>query len=409
MEIIKSKRPNTARSRLFRGAAVFLAAALIVQLICMLIMTRDGQMLIYPAAVRLHASKITENNLSVAEFYPMHDEISDAKVIILSVDEYVAGSYTLAESYLGFLRRFVDLDYVVLYDTNTKFRALNDAAIAGDTTALAESLAQMKKSKSISDQMISFVEECSKENAKLLPNNKFSMFGIRKISSIADIASNLTSDLFASPGVFNAEVQTLISERDSAAFCEKFNALAETLSSALGDNFAKYQHYVELIEAGTLAESVAYETLISLVPTEGGAIFAVLPESLCRRESPFLSMVEAYYGKTVVNRTMYYDCETRSGRDTVKRNDLGGAFMFGEDSVYIIPKTKTENFRRRLADICDKDPDDGEIYDLIGDAGASTVFAVSRSGTVTYGSQSNTDTTSDTSDTTAGVSENADT
>lgn len=366
-------------------------------------------MLMYPASLRFHASKITENGLSVAEFYPMHDEISDAKVIILSVDEHVAGSYTLAESYLGFLRRFVDLDYVVLYDTNTKLRLLSEASISGDSTAFAEAIARIRKAKLMSDQMLSLTEECYNQNLKLLPDSKFTMFGVRSITSVSGITADLTSDLFGRPAAFNAEMQKLVSESDSAAFCEKFRSLEAELSSILGDKYTKYLHYVELLETGTLAEVMTYETLISLVPTEGGVIFAVLPEDLCVKDSPFLKMVEEYYGKTVVNRTLYYGCETKADRKVVSRSDGRGAFLFGDDSVYIVPSVKTEKLRRRLSDVCGKIPDDDEIFDLIGDVGVSSVFVVSGFKCVTYGAGENAGTQDTDTQDTIEERENADT
>lgn len=392
------KKKSRVHSKLFFGAAVFLVCALIVQSICLVAATEQGQMMLFPLNMRLNSSKISKSELSVSEFYPIHDEIDSAKLIVLSIDEGVADSYTLAERYLEFLRRFTDLDYVVTYASNSRLTAINEASVSGDGQAFSEAIENCRKYRSFSEEYLSFVSECYDANSKLLPDNKFSLFGIRSIESFADVRSRLTEELLFVPNGFDSELQKLTAEQDSATFCSRFKELSSKLSDVLKDKYETYSHEVELLENGCLAEMSAFEKMESLVPTGEGVIFALLPESICYSGSPFLEAAEQYYGKTVVHRVRYYDCQSKNLRDTTQRNDGFMSFLF--DGIRIVPMSKSSAFRNRLAAICNASSSSAEIDSLIGDVGRSSVFTIGGSSGVSYAWESETADTDTSEDTT---------
>lgn len=373
--------------KLIRGAVLFTAIALLLQCIAVFFMTPTGVAGLFPYILLARSETVNTADASLGEYFPLHKDAEEAGLIVLSVDTNVAASYRLASDYLEFLGKFTDISAVALYTQNMKVSAMSSAAEAGDYEKFSAVCDNERKLGVLPNQLIDLAGKVYTLNSRLSPDKKLKMCGIKGSMSLSDLINSLSADLIMVPGGFSGEHTEVMDARTEAEYAALFEKHGERLRELLGNSYDYHAQRSVFAAAGTLEASTAALNLEKYAPAGEGAVFALMPEYLCKEDSPFLEAAREIYGSVLVTRVFYSDCESFEDGKPVLRDSSGIPKIF--DGIRIAAADRLDGFGKYRA----MTGGDGSIgkddvaREMISAAGKETFFIIGGSEAVDFGAE----------------------
>ena len=293
-----------------KKTALFVIAALLIQLVFVLFLTPQGLSRVYPLAVRIHSEEIELDN-SFVEYYDLRSAFADRDIYVLGVDTSVSGSYTVILDYLRFVKKTFDVDTVMLPISKSTAEAVNKVIVTETPAELDTSIAELVKTGTYTEQFVEFVRNLRLFNNTLTPKRKITVAG-GTIESLTSATVTRMTNTVLSEWTKNspAEIYDIISKSNADDFFDYFNANADIFREFLGENeFGYYKEIDEHRKAGDYSEWRALQRLEGFPESR---IFCVFSNTVV---TPKLDALIEASGRTSCRvQTLYSDSMTLDKR-----------------------------------------------------------------------------------------------
>ena len=115
--------------RTIKGICVFLAAAVLLQGLALLLLTPAGLEKIHPFFVRVHAEKFDPSTNTYAVYYDTRTEIAAADLVVIGMDGAVAESYDILGHFTRFVKQYNNFSAVMMNLTSSQ-RMLSNSLLS---------------------------------------------------------------------------------------------------------------------------------------------------------------------------------------------------------------------------------------------------------------------------------------
>ena len=236
------------------SAALFVAAAILIQAFAFVFLTREGLGAVYTAKVRLDAETV-EPDYMFGEYYDLKEEYEGCDLFFLGADVTVADSYTVILDLLRFANRNFAVRTLGLNVGKSTASHVNDCLATADDAALEEQILILRGAGRFTEEFISFVRSLCIFN-RTMPHGG----GIKVISVVTDTPARTTLDKLRSDviSLWNSAPQAV---RDSLSFnsldlfFEHFYENSDAFREFLGDKeFERFKVVDEHRRAGDYSE-----------------------------------------------------------------------------------------------------------------------------------------------------------
>lgn len=322
-----------------RVSALFIALALVLQLIFVLFLTPQGLSHVYPYVVRVKSEEI-ESDASFAEYYDLRTDFADGELFFLGADMNIAQSYFVVIDYLRFLKKSFDINYLALDVTITYAGYINDYISADDET-LPEAEEKIMRAKKTT-AFYEFLKELRDFNKTLTPQRKLTVLGIDTIDIYEEIIDPFRERVIGSWVNTNTSITSALQTDTPDEFFDHFDANAEAFEEYLGKKeFDRVVRARDLYRTGTYNERKLADK-IKAIP-EGKALCVVSNEHLSAK-SPFFGCLEDER-KAYSIQTKYYNCQKGPREQKITTvSDLELPFS-SEPNVRFVTEEDTAVFR----------------------------------------------------------------
>ena len=373
------KEKNSAH---FRRAAIFIAAAMIVQAIFVVFFTPQGLRTVYPYVLRLKSEEI-EDDSSFAEYYDLRNEFADADAFFLGADLSVADSYKVILDYIRFTKRYFDISVVALRVGEMSAEKINACLNAPDD-ALEAAITDFTTSGRYTTEFIAFVRSLCEFNKTLPPKRKLSVKSIYVESVESAVVGRVSSLIMSDPSGMAGEISYAISISAASEFFDYFDEHAAAFEAFLGaEQYARFVETEAHYRAGDYNEWALCE---KIAPTLGVPTLYVVDPSIASPQNAFRYAIAALGAKGAFVQVKYSGCQTLSSAGVVDKNDVDLPFA-SKRSIRFVSGERLEGFRsfyRFVADPSGKGRKDGEI-EAIDSFATRDMFIVIGSPAVSYG------------------------
>ena len=323
----------------FRRAALFVALAVIIQAIFVVLLTPQGLSAIYPYLVRQSGEQIKTEDNSFQEYFELRREFADSEAFFIGADTAVADSYEVILDYLRFTNRFFGVSHLALGVHETTARRINDCLNAKTSEQYNEAMALLASSGRFTAEFLSFVSRLCRYNSNLALN-VHSIY----VPSVQSVTSGRISSLVMSGTTQpSAQVSYSVSIRDVDEFFDYFNENSDAFAQFLGDEEYDYFRSVEEhYRAGDYEEWALCEKIKPLVGEK--TLFVVDPET-AGDYSAFRAGADSLGVKCAFVQVKYVGCRALSTDGNLDKNDLDLPFA-PDRGILFVSGEKIEWFRK---------------------------------------------------------------
>ena len=290
-----------------RSASLFIAAAAVLQFLCVMLFTPQGLSVLYPAVLRFSSEKVAFDG-AFTEYYDIRDEFSDSDVFIVGADTGVSATYEAILDYIRFLKQTADIS-VIAIDTSTYKEDAINLCIASENEAQFQD--NMKKLRDIgrdTKEFYNFVRELYNINSALTPQRKLRLTLER--STVKRMDDRILSDWPK-----DSTVSKVFGMKDPEELIVYMRSNEAIFREYLGDE--KYEEFMEIgrhAEAGDYVQWQLSGKLDELY--SGEKMLVICPAAFLDASDPlggYLSE-KAYSVRSVQIR--YSSCESLSSDGT---------------------------------------------------------------------------------------------
>lgn len=325
----------------FRRAALFIALAMLLQLLFTVLLTPQGLVRLYPYAVRANSEKV-ENDASFSEYFSLRQDFSGCTMFFLGADTTVADTYFVMFDYLRFLKRNFEITSVVMNMGKVTADHINKCILAEDIEELHEVLSELRSSGRFSSELLNFVKNLCTFNKTLTPERKITVKPLVADSLYNATISRMSSDILSNFGSTSPEISAIMSITDINKFFEYMTEHSAAFAEYLGEE--KYSRYMEIkshYEAGDYTEWAIARKLPDLVaePT-----LVIVGKDTVGIKSPLRRFVDELGVKGAYVEVKYADCRGIAHNTETEINDIDLPFA-SQRSVRFVARGDIEGFR----------------------------------------------------------------
>lgn len=366
----------------FRHAALFIAAAMLLQLVFTVLLTPEGLVRLYPYAVRLNSEKV-ENDASFSEYHTLQQDFSGCTMFFLGADTTVADTYSVILDYLRFLKRNFEVTSIAMSMGKVTADNVNKCILATDTDELHAYLSELSSSGRFSAELLNFVKALCTFNKTLTPERKITVKPLVAESLYNATISRMSSDILSNFSGIGTEISDIMSITDIGQFFEYMTAHGDAFAEYLGAE--KYSRYMEIkahYEAGDYAEWAIARKLPEFV-SETSLI--IVGKDMVGINSPLRGFVDELGVKGAYVDVRYSDCRGISRNSEVEINDIDLPFS-SQRCIRFVSRKDIEGFRafyRRIANPAKKE-ERRDIAEYLDTLATPDFFVVVGSSAVNY-------------------------
>lgn len=302
----------------FRRAALFIAAAMILQAIFVVFLTPQGLSKIYPYVLRFNSEKI-EDDASFAEYFGLRSEFAGNSFFVLGADLGVADSYFVIFDYLRYLKKDFDVDMLALPVTVSCARAINEY-LSSSAENSASALAAVTSNGVFTADFISFLKKLYNFNATLSPRRKLTVCSDYAESLRSASVSRMSTLILNNFGKSTPEVSYALSIETADEFFTYFTDHESAFRDFLSEEeFAYFTEVKAHAEEGDFNEWILSAKLETYADN---AILCVVDDPYARPGSPLCDMLSESGIDAKFVSTAYCGCKTLVSGVTEEKNDF---------------------------------------------------------------------------------------
>ena len=325
------------RSSHLAHAALFVAAAIVIQALACVFLTKEGLTAVYTVKVRLDAERI-EHDYLFEEYYDLREEYEGCDMFFLGADTTVADSYTVILDFLSFANRNFGVKTLGLNVLKGTAARINACLETADDVTLEEQIADLRGSGNFTEEFISFVRSLSVFN-RTMPHGG----GITVVSVFLDTPSRasfdkLRNDLksFSTPVVRDS-----LSYNSIDKFFEHFHANAEAYREFLGDE--EFENFLKVDEHRLAGDYDEWKIASQLEEVVSSPAVIVVPRGVVGEKSPLRKYASDMGAKAAYLCVNYVSCKGREKGEEVEVTNLTLPSEL-DRGIYIVTKKRIGAF-----------------------------------------------------------------
>ena len=296
-----------------RSASLFIAAAAVLQFLCVMLFTPQGLSVLYPAVLRFSSEKVAFDG-AFTEYYDIRDEFSDSDVFIVGADTGVSATYEAILDYIRFLKQTADISVIAIDTSTYKEDAINLCIASENEAQFQENMKKLRDIGRDTKEFYNFVRELYNINSALTPQRKLRLVS-DNVPTLERSTVKRMDDRILSDWPKDSTVSKVFGMKDPEELIVYMRSNEAIFREYLGDE--KYEEFMEIgrhAEAGDYVQWQLSGKLDELY--SGEKMLVICPAAFLDASDPlggYLSE-KAYSVRSVQIR--YSSCESLSSDGT---------------------------------------------------------------------------------------------